>query len=172
MIDGRCKLAVLGAAVMFSAASVRADGQTGVGKDPIIGTWTLNVTKSTYVTGQAPKSSIRTFDYTRDGLILVTLSNVSAQGAPFFAHWYMAFDGKEYPEFQRASGDRPTLWISITPYDSRTKQLIGRRLEKGRMTITDRFTLRLSEDGKTLTVTYEDADGKPSGNVAVFDKQS
>jgi hypothetical protein len=57
------------------------------GTDPIIGTWVLNVAKSKYVTGQPAKSIVRTFDYTRDGMILVTLDSVNAQGVASSNHW-------------------------------------------------------------------------------------
>ncbi len=170
MMRARYTILALAMAAALGWATVGIAADTPA-KDPLIGTWSLNLAKSTYAKGQPPKDSTRTFDYTRDGLILVTLHNVPAQGPEFFAHWYLSLDGKDYPEFQRAIGAQPSLWIQITPIDAYTKELVGRKLENGVMTITDRFTLKVSPDAKILTVTYEDADGKPSGNVVVYDKR-
>ena len=78
---------------------------------PLIGTWLLNVAKSTYP-GTPPKSQVRTFDYTRDGLILVAYETVNAQGARSFAHWYLSLDGKDQLEFSRATGATPTFWLA------------------------------------------------------------
>ena len=141
-------------------------------REPIVGTWTLNLEKSTYATRKPPRSTIRTFDYTRDGLILVTLQTENAQGARSSNHWYMGFDGKEYPEFSRERGATPILWIRIDHVDAHTKELIGRRLEGGLMTIVDLFTFKVSPDGRFLSVIYKTPDGKPTGDVVVFDRQS
>lgn len=137
-------------------------------RDPIIGTWTLNASQSKQA--KPPKSVVRTFDETRDGLILVTLSQVNAAGAASFNHWFISADGKEYPEYSRARGAEPILWLSSTTLDKRTKDITGRRLQNGQMTVTTRMELRVSEDGKTLSVVYKDAGGKPTGEVAVFDR--
>lgn len=149
------------------AASSSAQEQ----REPIIGTWTINIAKSTYATRKPPKNQIRTFDYTRDGLILVTLNTENAEGIRSSNHWYMGFDGKEYPEFSRDRGAEPILWIVIKHVDPYTKELIGRRIE-GVMTVVDLFTFKVSQDGETLSVTYKDRNGKPTGDVIVFDKQS
>jgi hypothetical protein len=139
--------------------------------DAIIGTWTFNLAKSTYVTRRPPKSQTRTFDYTRDGLILVTLNTVNAQGNATFNHWYLGLDGKEYSEYSRAKAAEPILAISIKAVDPLTKELTGRRVEGGTMKVVDRFTFKVSQDGKTLNVIYQDLTGKPTGDIVVFDKQ-
>jgi hypothetical protein len=139
--------------------------------DSIIGTWALNLSKSTYVTRRPPKNQTRTFDYTRDGLVLVTLHTVNAQGNASFNHWYLALDGKEHPEFSREKAAEPILAISIKAVDPLTKELTGRRVEGGVMKVVDRFTFKVSEDRKTLSVIYQDVSGKPTGDIVVFDKQ-
>src|SRR6187402_1162137 len=81
-------------AVQQSAGAPETD------RDPIIGTWIRNASKSKYRPGaQPPKSHSRTFDYTRDGLILVTFESEDMQGTRAIAHWYMGLDGKPYPEY-------------------------------------------------------------------------
>ena len=141
-------------------------------KDPIIGTWVLNAAKSKYVTAKPPRSIVRKFDHTRDGMILVTLDSVNAQGVASSNHWYMAFDGKEHPEFSRARGATPILWISIKAVDSHTKELTGRRLEGGVMTVVDLMRFSVAKDGQSMTITYTDAKTGQLGNVVYYDRQA
>lgn len=140
-------------------------------RDPIIGTWVLNVAKSRYVSGQPPRSIVRKFDYTRDAMILVTLDSVNAQGVASSNHWYLSLDGKEHPEFSRARGPLPILWISIKSVDTHTKELTGRRLEQGIMTVVDLMRFVVSKDGQTMTITYTDAKSGKEVNVVFYDKQ-
>ncbi len=168
-------IAAAGLCALFAASGavggLAAQGKATTQRDSIIGTWTINVAKSTFVGRKPPKSSTRTFDETRSGLILVTLNQVAADGNPSFNHWYMGLDGKEYPEFSRTRGSEPILWISIKAVDANTKELTGRRLEGGVMKVVDLFTFKVADDGKTLSVLYKDVTGKPTGDIVVFDKQ-
>jgi hypothetical protein len=139
-------------------------------RDPLIGTWSLNLGRSTYVGRQPPKNVVRTFDETRDGLILSTLSQVTASGSLSFNHWYISNDGKEYPEYSRNRGAEPILWLSTSVLDAHTREVFGRRLQNGRIAVTTRFEFRVADDGKSLSVIYKDPAGKPTGEVVVFDR--
>ncbi len=153
----------LAVALLASVASLSAQNQ----KDPLIGTWTLNVAKSSYPAAP-PKSITRTFDYTRDGLILVAYETVNARGERSFTHWYLGFDGKEYPEFSRATGATPTFWLSGKVIDAYTKEVTDRRVSGGIIM----YTVVVSQDGQTLTMTARSTnpEGKPTVTVAVYDK--
>ena len=143
-------------------------------KDPIIGTWIFNTAKSTYVSGtrKKPTSITRTFDYTRDGLILVTHQTVPSDGnISALNHWYMSLDGKEHPEFSRARGAEAYMWLSITPVDRYTKELVGKGIEGGVKKVTIMLTFSVSKDRKIMSMTYKDANGKPTGDVAVYDRK-
>ena len=139
--------------------------------DPLIGTWVLNVARSRYVTGPPPRSIVRTFDYTRDGMILVTLDSVNAKGEASSNHWYLSADGREHPEFSRARGPEPILWISIKAVDTHTKELTGRRLEGGLLTVVDLMRFEVSKDGQTMTITYSDPKTGAEGNVAFYERR-
>ena len=157
--------------VVFLAPGVTLSAQSP--RDPLIGTWHLNVPKSTYP-GTPPKSQVRTFDYTRDGLILVAYETVNAQGNRSFAHWYLSVDGKEHPEFSRATGATPTFWLSGKVIDANTKEVRDRRVDaEGRPPLVIMYTIAVSPDGQTLTMTAKstNAEGKPTVTVAVYDKQ-
>jgi hypothetical protein len=165
----RLVLVLLVPVVTLSAQSPPAQAP----RDPLIGTWQLNVAKSTYP-GTPPKSQIRTFDYTIDGMILVAYETVNAQGAKSFAHWYLSLDGKEHPEFSRATGATPTFYLAGKAIDANTKEVRDRRVEgEGRPPLIIMYTIAVSPDGQTLTMTAKstNAEGKPTVTVAVYDKQ-
>lgn len=117
--------------------------------DPLIGTWVLNVSKSQWGTAKPPKSQIRTFDYTRDGLILCTWRNVSPDGNTSFVHWFTKLDGQHLPEFQRGRARNSTSSITMKKIDDYTAEVEGKRLSDG--FVTFKGTATVSKDGKTLT---------------------
>src|SRR5665213_2139973 len=63
--------------------------------DPAIGTWTLNVEKSKFTPGPAPKSATRTYAQTADGIAL-TFSGVAADGSAMSGKSTFKYDGKDY----------------------------------------------------------------------------
>src|SRR5215470_6389752 len=50
--------------------------------DPMVGTWKLNLSKSTYIPGPAPKSAINKFEPREDGM-KATIDMVDGQGNKF-----------------------------------------------------------------------------------------
>src|SRR5438445_13729438 len=76
----------------LAAQVARPEGQlvrrsaTEQAPDELIGTWSLNVAKSRYA-GTPPLSGGRSFDYTRDGLILCIYHTENADGTRGFGHW-------------------------------------------------------------------------------------
>src|SRR5687767_12111337 len=77
-------LAALTAALVFAAA------------DPAVGTWKLNVAKSKYSPGPAPKSATMTYEASGDG-VKRTGQTVSADGQTNSFSYTAQYDGKEYP---------------------------------------------------------------------------
>src|ERR1700692_1317474 len=63
--------------------------------DPVIGTWTLNLEKSTFTPGPAPKSQTRTYAETADGISL-SYTGVAADGTPISGQSTFKYDGKDY----------------------------------------------------------------------------
>src|SRR5262249_15059746 len=119
--------------------------------DSFVGTWILNVAKSTYQNMPAPKSGMRTFDYERDGMILTTVHTTSTAGATSFVHYLFTLDGKEYEEMSRtapgASAVRTPTFVSATKVDDRTINVVFKT--GGKVIITHEWTI--SADGKTFT---------------------
>ena len=139
--------------------------------DPFVGTWILNLGKSTFENMPSPKSVIRTVDYERDGLVLVTAHTTNTAGVMSFVHYLFTLDGKEYEEMSRSSGTpgRVPTFMSATKVSDHALKLAFKN--GGKVTISHEWTV--SDDGKTWTMkrTASDAQGKRVYSVQVYDKQ-
>ena len=87
-----------------SATAVAADAP-----DSVIGTWTLNLDKSKFEPGPAPKSQTRTYAQTADGLAM-TMAGVAADGTPISNKATYKYDGHDYPV--SGSADYDTLSVT------------------------------------------------------------
>ena len=156
-----------------------AAGQEGVRRDAreiapeaLIGTWVLNVARSTYTGGaRPPKSEVRNFDYTRDAMILCHGVTVNANGNRRSFHWAVTLDGVEHPEYARGEGATVPYLVGMKKMDEHTLGMTASRFGNPFMVAE----WKLSEDGNTLThtVNITTPDGQPTGraHVAVFEKQ-
>jgi hypothetical protein len=166
---------VLGALASTASAPAFAQGRPASERaDPFVGTWALNLSKSTYENQPTPKSGMRTFDYERDGLILVTVHTVSATGTTGFVHYLFTLDGKEYEEATRGGGagrggERTPTYVSANKVNDRAINVVFK--SGGKVIISHEWTV--SEDGKTFTAkrTASNAQGQRVYSVQVYDKQ-
>jgi hypothetical protein len=75
------------------AVAVLATAQS---KDPFVGTWRLNVAKSKYTTGVAPKSVTSTYEAAGQGY-KVSVKNEPASGPVLQYSYATNLDGKDTP---------------------------------------------------------------------------
>jgi hypothetical protein len=131
----------------------------------LAGKWTLNVAKSKFSPGPAPKSMTVTYTPSGDGIMIVVDVTPATGDAQ---HWEMTgnYDGKEYP----VKGNPAADMASFKRVDDHTGESTFKK--DGKVTSTNRRVL--SKDGKTLTITSKGttADGKPRNDVQVFEKSS
>jgi hypothetical protein len=131
--------------------------------DPGLGTWKLNVAKSKFSPGPAPKALSVTFSAAGQGVKAV-IDGAGPDGSK--VHWeYTAnFDGKPYPVTGNPDGDM-VIAKRINPNTVETAYTL-----KGKPTTTN--TRVVSADGKTLTVTSKgtNAQGQTVNNLQVFEK--
>ena len=151
---------------------------------PIIGTWVLNVAKSTFSPGPAPRSESRTYVMETEKTkltgrgdtgprtylsvrqeIKATSQGVDGHGQPTTREWTIVDDGRDRP----ITGDPDADMLSLTRIDAFTLALTLKRA--GRVVITG--TQAISRDGKVMTVTTTgvNARGQTIRDVAVFEKQ-
>ena len=132
--------------------------------DPRIGTWKLNLAKSRYSPGPAPKSLTVKVEPTGQGE-KVTTEGVNADGARTATQYRANFDGKDNP----LTGSPIADTVSLKRINARTTE---RTDKKGGKTVQV-LTRVVSADGKKMTVTVKgtNAQGQAVKNVVVFEKQ-
>ena len=131
---------------------------------PLIGTWKLNVEKSKYSPGPAPRSA--TLTYAQDGQnIRNTSQTVDAQGNQTTVVFLHIYDGQPHPTTGSPLFDA-SAYNRLDPNTYAFSRLKGGKLVGVGWAV-------VSQDGKTWTVTQTgpDANGRPVNSVAVYDKQ-
>ncbi|HSF19628.1 MAG TPA: hypothetical protein VLK65_29165 [Vicinamibacteria bacterium] len=150
---------------LFVVISLLTFGVVAFGADNNVGTWKLNLSKSKYSPGPAPKSQTLKIEAWGDDGVKYTADGTSADDKPTHAEFQAKYDGKDYPFKGNPDADS----ISYKRIDANTVEATTKL--KGKVTITAKVTV--SPDGKTRTVTQtgKDAQGGDVNNVAVYDKQ-
>jgi hypothetical protein len=151
------------ASLVVCIAFVLAAGVRAQTPSAIAGTWKLNVEKSTFSPGPAPKSMTVTYTPVKDG-VRIRVDVAPAEGAP--QHWDMTplYDGKDYPVHGNPEAD------TISYKRINEKQGESTMKKNGKVTVVN--TRSVSDDGKTLTITMKgtNAQGQPRNDVLVFEK--
>ena len=132
--------------------------------DPILGTWKLNLYKSKYIPGPAPRSQTRTYRQTPNGIVC-TIDTVDPQGRKLPPiEFEEKYDGNYYPVKGSSVGDALAL-TRINDYLSEaTIRHAGMVVAVTRRIITD--------NGKTLVLIYQETSPEhPVDNVIVYDRQ-
>ena len=158
----------------FTACSPAAEPETKDTADtaapvadanPHVGNWTLNVAKSSYTPGPAPKSqTLKIEAWGEDGLTYAA-DGVGADDKPIHSEFQAKFDGKDYEFKGNPDGDA----LSYNRIDANTLEATVKR--KGAEVI--KANIVVSADGKTRTVTQtgKDAQGRDLKTVSVYEKQ-
>jgi len=155
-----CRSALTVGVILVAGLSVLS----AQGADPRVGSWQLNVAKSKYTPGPAPKSQTLKIEAVGKGE-KVTSETVTATGDKAMTEYTADYDGKPHPLKGSATADMVTL----TRVDSHTTE---RADSKGGKTVMTYHRV-VSKDGKTMTVTTKgtNAQGQATSSVVVFDKQ-
>ena len=155
----RVILATLTAGVVMALAV----GPSAQAPKAIAGTWKLNLAKSKFNPGPAPKSMTVTYSPAGD-TVKIEVHAVPATGAA--EHWVMSggYDGKDNP----VTGNSMADTVAFKRIDDTTGESVFKKAGK----VTSTNTRVLSADGKVLTITSKGttADGKPRTDVQVFEK--
>ena len=130
----------------------------------LIGTWKINLEKSKFTPGTAPRSQTNT--YQQDGQnIRGTVQTIDAQGNATTAVLMHIYDGQPHPVTGNPNYDAR----SYTRVDANT--LISASMKAGKLVQV--ATIVISPDGKTFTTTSTGI--QPSGlmgtNIQVYEKQ-
>jgi hypothetical protein len=129
--------------------------------NPRIGTWKLDVGKSTYQQGKAPSSETRTYAATDDGGLQLTANALLPSGTKQPSGYRAKFDGKDYP-YSGPAGD--TIAMTGDGWTSDATIKMG-----GKVTQTSHSVV--SKNGKMMTQTTLTASGYPI-STRVYNKQA
>ena len=142
---------------LMAAASAQSDPRS-------YGTWKLNVAKSKYSPGPAPKSLTVKWEAAGQGVKL-TSEGMSADGKPVKTSYTANYDGKDYPMVGSPAVDT----VSFRRIDVNTLERTDKKAGK----VVQVLTRVMAKDGKSFTVTTKGttAKGEPVHNVSVFEKQ-
>ena len=150
-------------ASVIAIAMALASSGLAQGPDPRIGTWKLDVAKSKYSPGPAPKSGTVTFSAAGQG-VKAAIDFVGPDGSKVQWGYTASTDGKPHPVTGNADGD----------------MVVAKRINAN--TVETTYTLKgktttvntgvVSADGKTFTVTTKgtNAQGQKVENIQVFVK--
>jgi len=152
-------------AISILAAGALALSAAAADTNPWVGTWTLDVSKSSFSPGPAPKSDVIVTTDAGGGKFHSVVKVVGADGKTQNTESTYAYDGKDYAVTGGPEGETVAL-----QEDSKTHTLTVTVKIKGKATGTT--TSVMSKDGKSFTgtTTATTPDGKPVKNVAVFNK--
>ena len=134
-------------------------------KDPIVGSWQLDVAKSTFPAA-APASRTMTFAVVPNGLKQEIMTRTAGNAEVTYNLVYTAkFDGKDYPADVASSFNT----IEMKRVNARTIERIGKT--HGQVAETETYTV--SPDGKTLSVKQEgDNNGVPFKTAQLFEREA
>jgi hypothetical protein len=132
--------------------------------DPTLGTWQLNVQKSRFLPGPGFRSETRTYEEQRDG-VRVTIRTVDSKGRQVTSVYLTTPDGQQHA-VSGSGGPADSVGLKqINEYTAESTLMhAGKEIAK--------TTRVVSEDGKTMTITYKglDPEGSPVNYTLIFDR--
>ena len=157
-----CLLPVL--AGWFLAAGVPSISLSTQAIDAALGDWKLNVAKSRYEPGPAPRSQTLTYEAAGQG-VRITSQTVDSRGQSTLIQYTASYDGRDY----RVTGGEDFDTTALRRIDAFTVE--GTRKRGGKLVQT--FTRVVSADRKVLTITTTgtNAKGQSINNVVVYERQ-
>ena len=155
----------LSAAVASVVAAVLGGAVLAQATDSQVGTWKLNVAKSKYSPGPAPKTATTKIEAAGAGTKVI-VDQTLPDGTMRHYEFTSNYDGKD----GAVIGNNPDAdMVARTRVNKTTIKTINKK--GGKVTTTQTSTV--SADGKTRTVTTKGVNGagQTVNNVAVYDRQ-
>src|SRR6058998_943704 len=157
-------LLALAAVIGVVLPPVSGNAQRAYLRGLVIGTWKLDVAKSTFRPGPPPKSWTRVYEASGEN-VKYTDSTVAADGKVDVSGWTGGYDGKDYPAPGSPDFDAQAVKASNPFRATFTLKKAGKVVGSG--------TRVISRDGKVMTIRLKltNAKGQTFNNVRVFEKR-
>lgn len=154
------RMSMITAAGVLSAAVL----VTAQPKDPFVGTWVLNVTKSKFSPGPAPKSATTVVDAAGQGYKFSVKQDFAS--GPRQWSFTTNLDGKEVP----VTGDNPNAdTIAMKRIDANTLEAVAKK--GGKITTTQKNVVAADGKSRTVTTAGTNPQGEKVNNVAVYERK-
>ena len=131
--------------------------------DPHLGTWTLNLAKSKFAAGTAPKSQTSVYSAAGQGIKVAT-TTVNATGT-INTEYTATFDGKDHP----VKGNPDWDTTALKRVDARTIEFT--RKKAGKVVQTARSVVAADGKSRTVTVTGVNEQGQKVDTTALWEKK-
>ncbi len=156
-----------GILVFVAAVAMFGSGVLLAQDNPFIGTWRLNIAKSKYSSGPAPRSQTQTYETHGNGM-KVSSEGTAADGSRIAWSYTANFDGKDYPISGTGAPNGADI-VAIRRINTNTYEATFKKGAK----VVGIGRDEVSKDGKVKTVaaTGTDASGKSLTRELVWDKQ-
>lgn len=158
---------VMCALILGALARSEAAAQT---PDPFVGTWQLNLMKSSFPGPPPVRPHVLSFAQSPDGSIVGLFFELDDLGKrTAVAKIIYRYDGKDYQDTDVVQGTQAPNSLAFTRVDGRTVDVVH-KLNQGKLMFKERRSV--SEDGKTMTFVLNaaDASGRTVSVVQVFDR--
>jgi len=133
-------------------------------QEAFYGIWKVDVSKSKYSPGPAPKSNMKKYEPWQDGF-KATQDMVTAKGDKVHVEVVAKVDGKDYPG--KGSPDADTF--AFKRIDARSYEVTQKK--DGKVTIVSKMVVAQDGKSRTITQTGKSAKGEPVNNQIYWDKQ-
>ena len=155
---------LIGIAILLPASTLKA--QSSVSSDPFIGSWALNVQKSTYPAGTCPKRMAIEMEKDGDG-VRYRSSAWYANGATSFSHYTAKYDEREVL-VQGSNG----FLLPVSLKRIATDTVVATYKRGMQPVATSRR--EVSADGQVMTIktVVTGKDGKTVTTIGVYDKST
>jgi len=133
-------------------------------QEAFYGMWKVDVSKSKYSPGPAPKSNMKKYEPWQDGF-KATQDMVTAKGEKVHVEVVAKVDGKDYP----GKGSPDADAYAFKKLDARTYEVTQKK--DGKVTIVAKMVVAPDGKSRTITQTGKNAKGEPVNNMVYWDRQ-
>jgi len=133
-------------------------------QEAFYGLWKVDLSKSKYSPGPAPRSNMKKYEPWKDGF-KATQDMVTAKGEKVHVEVIAKVDGKDYP----GTGSPDADTYAFKKLDARTYEVTQKK--DGKVTIVAKMVV--APDGKSRSIVQagKNAKGEPVNNQIYWDKQ-
>ena len=133
-------------------------------QEAFYGLWKVDMSKSKYSPGPAPKSNMKKYEPWKDGF-KATQDMVTAKGEKVHVEVIAKVDGKDYPG--KGSPDADTY--AFKRIDAHSYEVTQKK--DGKVTIVAKMVVAADGKSRSIVQTGKNAKGEPVNNTIYWDKQ-